>query len=55
MAILELHLDEWEPLVIDKGFAIRDRKTKQYLGQGKTLKGATLNAREKSIKNLRGH
>lgn len=53
MSILQLHLDEWEPISSSGVFAIKHRKTDLYLGVGKTLKAAILKARDNEIKKLR--
>lgn len=52
MSMLELHLDEWEPISIENGFAIKNRKNGQILGMAKSLKGAILKARNKAIGRL---
>lgn len=53
MKILELHLDEWEPIAADGFFFIKHRKTEQYIGKGKSLKAAILKARDFELKKLK--
>jgi hypothetical protein len=53
MSILEMNLDEWEPIFVAKEqFAIKNRKTSKIIGSGKSLKFAILNARNNEIGNL---
>ncbi len=53
MKILELHLDEWEPISVNGLFFIRHKKTDQYIGKGKNLKAAILKAREFELEKLK--
>jgi len=52
MSVLELHLDEWEPMATLGIFFIKHKKTEQYIGSGKSLKAAILKARDYEIKKL---
>ena len=52
MTMLELHLDAWEPISSDGQFAIKHRKTGQFIGTGKSLKAAILKARDYEIGKL---
>jgi len=53
MSILEMNLDEWEPVFIGKEqYTIKNRKTSKIIGSGKSLKYAILNARNNEIGKL---
>lgn len=52
--LLELNLDVWEPVMIESGsFGIKNRKTNQYIGTGKSLKIAILKARDFEMSKLK--
>lgn len=53
LSLLEIHLNEWEPLTIDQQYVIKHRKNNNYIGSGKTLVAAIMKARDNEIKKLR--
>lgn len=50
MFVLELNLDDWEPIIIEKTYLIRDRKTGIIVGRGPNLVHSILNARTNALK-----
>jgi hypothetical protein len=52
ISILELNLDEWEPIRQKDLFIIKHRKTNQQIGHAKSLVTAILKARDFEMEKL---
>jgi len=52
ISILEMNLDEWEPIRQKELFIIVNRKTKQQIGYAKSLVSAILKARDFEMEKL---